>query len=123
MAQRRKSISPLRYYTTIGLAVTAALALLLWHRYALSVFEVWLISVNTVTLLFFVLDKALAWDERKRIPEKVLLVLILVGGSPAGLVGMELLRHKVRKASFQRAFWAIVALHILGVCIWYFLFR
>ena len=100
--------------------MVVAIAFLLYKRYDVSLFASWLITANGVTILFFGYDKLLAWSERQRIPEKVLLGLSLIGGSPGGLASMLLFRHKVRKASFQRVFWTIVILQAIGICIWYF---
>ena len=118
--RRARHVSPLEFYGLAGPLMVVAIAFLLYKRYDVSLFASWLITANVVTILFFGYDKLLAWSERQRIPEKVLLGLSLIGGSPGGLASMLLFRHKVRKASFQRVFWTIVILQAIGICIWYF---
>ena len=70
----------------------------------------YLIAVNAVTFLFYGFDKAIAGRGVLRVPEVVLHLLALVGGSPAALVGQKLFRHKTAKDSFQSAYWAVVIL-------------
>ncbi len=66
-----------------------------------------------------------AWDKRRaglgerRVPEAVLLGLALIGGSPAALVAMLILRHKTRKASFLVKFGVVVAVQV-GLAVLYF---
>lgn len=57
------------------------------------------------------LDKQHAQKGRWRTPENSLHIAELLGGWPGALVAQQVFRHKTRKASFQLAFWAIVALH------------
>ena len=46
--------------------------------------EVWLIAVNFVTFALYGIDKSRAKRRRRRIPEKTLLLLPLLGGSWGG---------------------------------------
>lgn len=69
-----------------------------------------LAAVNAATFLLYAWDKASAVRRGRRIPEAVLHLLALLGGSPAALLGQLLFRHKTRKASFQLRFWGIVLL-------------
>jgi len=115
---KHKHTSPVVFYGTIALLllIGGALVLYLWLSWSLLVS--WLVLVNPVTLLFYGFDKMRAKGKGTRIPEKVLQALALLGGSAGGLVAMILFRHKIRKGSFQRVFWAIVALQIAGICVW-----
>lgn len=63
----------------------------------------------------YALDKRAAGRGSARTPEVVLHVLALLGGSPAALIGQQLLRHKTRKVAFQVAFWLIVAVQVAAL--------
>lgn len=106
-----------------GLAAAIAGAVLVHREYDPGWAISWLISVNAVTVVYFGLDKALAWTRLLRVPEKVLYGLVFGGGSPGGIIAMFLFRHKTRKASFQFTFWFTIALQVAAFCIWYFGYR
>lgn len=106
----------------IALAVGGMAALRI--VYSLEWLVAWLIAVNAVALVFFGLDKMLGmiggWGVR--VPEVVLLGIVLGGGGGGGIAGMFFFRHKIGKLRFQIAFWLVVALQITAV-IWFFFFR
>ena len=64
----------------------------------------WLLATGTVTLALYAWDKARARSSAgrrgKRVPERVLLGMGLMGGAPAALIAMRLLRHKTRHSRF-----------------------
>lgn len=66
--------------------------------------------INAVTYLVFYMDKKAAIANRNRIPEKTLLTLALLGGSPLAIVAMNHLRHKTVKQPFKNILIGIVAL-------------
>lgn len=59
-----------------------------------------------------------AWDKRSsirggwRVPESTLLILGLVGGWPGAIIAQQAIRHKSKKPSFRRAFWATVLMNV-----------
>ena len=60
----------------------------------------YLLLINIVTFLVFVIDKRRAVKRKWRIPEKTLLGLSLIGGSAGGLIVMYYFRHKIWKPAF-----------------------
>ncbi|MBL8726460.1 MAG: DUF1294 domain-containing protein [Planctomycetes bacterium] len=63
--------------------------------------------LNAVTLAVYGFDK---WRARRpgarRVPERTLLWLVLLGGWVGAWLGMAWFRHKTQKASFRR--WAVL---------------
>ena len=87
---------------------------------------VWLAAINAVTFLIFGLDK---WKARRkmrrasvrRIPEKTLFLLALLGGSVGALLGMRVFHHKTLHKSFRYGIPAIFILEaaaVLAAWIW-----
>jgi uncharacterized membrane protein YsdA (DUF1294 family)/cold shock CspA family protein len=81
----------------------------------------WLGAVNPATFAAFALDKRRAILGARRIPERALLALALLGGSPAAALAMPWLRHKTRKGSFRFAFAAILAVQLVALATWWWL--
>ncbi len=106
----------------LGLAGCAAfgLAVALW-RLGLAPAYAYLAGVNLMTLLLYGCDKRQAAVGGFRVPELVLHLGALAGGSPAALLGQGLFRHKTRKFRFQIVFAAIILLQMAAVgAYWYF---
>ena len=63
-------------------------------------------------------DKLYAKSGHRRVPEKRLFLLALLGGAPGGLLGMYAFRHKTRHPRFLLGFWALALLQLgaLGYC-------
>jgi uncharacterized membrane protein YsdA (DUF1294 family) len=93
----------------VVLGVAVGLALLLW-RVGLAPLWAGLVSVNAVALLLYGFDKRQAVVGGLRIPEAVLHLVALIGGSPGALLGQELFRHKTRKRAFRLVLAAIFVL-------------
>lgn len=81
---------------------------------------IWLAGTNLLLLGVMGWDKLAAIQGRRRIPERTLFSLALLGGSVGGILGMLLFRHKTRKRAFRIGFPAILLCQAaLGGLLWY----
>ncbi|MFC7321103.1 DUF1294 domain-containing protein [Halobacillus campisalis] len=66
-------------------------------------------------LLFFVVgyDKRQARKRKRRISEKNLWVLALIGGALGGVIGMQVYRHKTKHSSFKYGWPALAAIQLV----------
>lgn len=103
---------------TLGLSLVLA-AILLYFGFPPDVLAAGLIAVNLVTLATYAYDKAIANSGWMRVPEKVLLMLALVGGTPAALIGMWLFRHKTSKGSFLAKLGLVVLIQVALIAGYY----
>ncbi len=78
----------------------------------------YLLAINLITFLIFGLDK---WKARRkqarpsvrRVPEKTLFLLSLLGGSVGALLGMRVFHHKTLHRSFRLGIPAILIVQLL----------
>ena len=68
---------------------------------------VFLCAMNFIAFATMGIDKALAKAGARRVPEKVLFLLVLLLGGIGGTLGMHLFRHKTRHWYFRFGFPAI----------------
>ena len=104
-------------YWASGVLLALTAALIIEGAFSLHLIPAWLISINFFTAIYYWIDKRNAvWveedKERKaekvRIPEWSLLLLALVGGSPAAALMIFILPHKIKKSWFMIRFLAIL---------------
>ncbi len=69
------------------------------------------ITLNALAFLVYFLDKQAARNRRRRISERTLLTLALIGGSLGAVCAQKLLRHKTQKEPFRSLLKAIVVFH------------
>lgn len=81
---------------------------------------IYIIIINIITFSVFGIDKLKAVKDKWRIPEKVLFLLSIVGGSVGGLLGMYTFRHKTQKPAFR---FGIPSILIVQIVLIYFIMR
>ena len=77
----------------------------------------YLFIVNIVSFIIYGADKFYATSKHRRVPEKKLLLLALLGGSLGAIIGMNFFRHKTRKNSFL--IWFIIIFLCQLTLLWY----
>ena len=69
------------------------------------------LALSIMTFAVYAVDKSAATNDDYRVSEAILQYLSLAGGWPGALLAQQILRHKSKKASFRRVFWATVFLN------------
>ena len=77
----------------------------------------WVGALSLVTFGIYGYDKAQAQGGGPRVPEVVLHLLGLLGGTPGAFIAMRIFHHKTSKQSFQTIFWIIVAVQLAALAI------
>ena len=76
----------------------------------LIILGIYLIA-SIVTFFVYSIDKSAAYNDEWRTKESTLHLLAVAGGWPGALTAQKLLRHKSKKQSFQKVFWATVLIN------------
>ncbi len=74
---------------------------------------IYLAVINLAAFVTMAMDKRRALRHRWRIPERVLFLLAMFGGSTGALLGMWLLWHKVRKKLFAVGLPVLLLVHVM----------
>ncbi len=113
---------PFLFYAILFFGLTLAGTLAIWWILKWDIVLAWLISITVVTLLAYRFDKGIAGSERTRVPERILLLLALAGGSLGAILGMFFIgdRHKTSKTSFMLPFIGILIVQaiLVGIYFW-----
>lgn len=107
-------------FLLIGVLLTAATTWLLASHLHAGALVAYFAGVNLTTFGAYLYDKSVAASEAPmwRVPEAVLHLLAFAGGTPAALVGQQILRHKTRKPGFRLWFWVIAAIQGAALAGW-----
>lgn len=75
----------------------------------------WHVAISVIAFGAYGIDKRLATRNLRRIPEKRLQALSLLGGWPGSLAGQRFFRHKRAKRAFMCVFWGTAVAHIAAL--------
>lgn len=67
---------------------------------------------SALTFLVYWMDKSAAESGARRVAERNLHLLALIGGWPGAMLAQQVLRHKSVKAEFRAVFWTTVAVNV-----------
>ncbi|GGI53485.1 DUF1294 domain-containing protein [Oxalicibacterium solurbis] len=67
--------------------------------------------LSLISFSVYASDKRAACRGERRIAERTLHLVDLMGGWPGGWLAQKSLRHKCSKRSFQKIYWVTVVLH------------
>lgn len=79
----------------------------------IKILMVYLLIINAASLILMLADKLKARKNLWRIPEKVLFLSAILGGSIGSLLGMYFFRHKTKHFSFILGMPLILAIQIV----------
>ncbi|MDD2192232.1 MAG: DUF1294 domain-containing protein [Bacteroidales bacterium] len=80
----------------------------------LNYFPAYIIVINVISVLTFSIDKSQAKNNKRRVPEKVLHILELMGGVFGIIVSMYLIHHKSSKWQYYIITYIILLAWILA---------
>ena len=103
----------------ISILISLGLTVLFWRGLSFDLLLSWLVSINLAAFLTYGFDKIQARRHSRRVPERTLLLLALIGGSIGALLGMQVFRHKTIKGSFRRRFWLVIAIQAALIAAYY----
>ncbi len=81
---------------------------------------IYLVLINILTALLFVIDKRRAIKNKNRISERTLIMFSLLGGAFSALISMYLFKHKTAKAKFiilipfLFLIWALIIMYLVN---------
>lgn len=78
---------------------------------------IYLVPVNLLSCCITVYDKKQAQANKRRIPEKVLILIGLIGGAAGEYITMRKIHHKTRHKKFMIGLPLIIFLHIAAAAV------
>lgn len=82
-----------------------------------NILLIYLMAVNVVLYAMMGIDKYKAKTEKRRIPEKTLFTLAVLGGGLGGTLGMFGFRHKTKHWYF-RLFFPLLMIAQIALVVW-----
>ena len=106
--------NPKKYYSILAILLLLGIMAVCWY-FKVNLIVAYFISISVITIFFYGYDKNRAVRNQGRVPEIVLHLLALVGGSPGALIGQIIFSHKTKKWKLSVVYAFIVVLQIIGV--------
>lgn len=78
------------------------------------------ICISAIGIFMTVYDKQAAKHKKRRVPERTLLMIGILGAALPMFITMQLIRHKTRHKKFMWGFPAVVLLHAVLFGVWLF---
>ena len=85
-----------------------------------KVLLMWVLAWTVIAFALMGIDKAKAKRHKQRIPEKMLFLSAILGGSAGSPVGMSLFRHKTKHWSFRIGMPGILLVQVALLLLWSF---
>jgi uncharacterized membrane protein YsdA (DUF1294 family) len=103
-----------------SLSLILLLLLILLSHFYLSLGWVlsYILSINITVLFLMGYDKFAAKQNLSRVPEKILHLYAIAGGTPFAYLSQKLFRHKTIKKSFRLKFYLILFVQIILIVLW-----
>jgi uncharacterized membrane protein YsdA (DUF1294 family) len=83
-----------------------------------TILWIYLAAVNVIALIMCVYDKRAAIKKQRRISEKALFTISIVGGAAGMLAGMLLVRHKTKHWQFMVFVPLLIVVHVVIIVGW-----
>ena len=82
----------------------------------------WVIALSVISIVVCIYDKVISKRDRVelRIPEKVLLLLLALGGSLAMYITMQITHHKTKHLKFMIGIPAIMVVQIALIVLYFY---
>ena len=106
---------PKPLFLAVAAAFVTALSFLLAHFLEIRLLYAYLIGINLTAFVSYGADKHWAIHNHSRIPEIVLHLLAMAGGSGAALGAQITFRHKTQKRTFRIIFVVIVLIQLMAI--------
>ncbi len=110
--------NPQKYYSIAAIISILLLSGLLYY-WNFNIIYAYLLSISIITFLFYRHDKKRAVNNKGRIPEIVLHLLALIGGTIGALLGQISFKHKTRKFKFRIIFKLIIIVQVIAIYLYY----
>lgn len=83
----------------------------------------YIVAINLLSFMIMLIDKSRAKHKGWRIPEAVLLLIDLLGGSIGGIIAMDFLPHKSKHLLFSVGLPIMVVVEYGAFAVWFYLNR